>query len=105
MTGSVSSFSDAAVMFTVGAISGGLAYGVSKGISTSFAASRLSNIMGTSSKNSVINANLKKAGYGYLKIGREGLEGVANSFYQDAGYETMQRTIKSVFDFGLGVVN
>lgn len=57
-SGDVSSFGDGLVQFTLGALTSGVAYGISKGISTKFASGKISKIIGSSSKNSKINANL-----------------------------------------------
>ncbi|NLE05691.1 MAG: hypothetical protein GX638_12960 [Crenarchaeota archaeon] len=98
-TGSISTFQDASVTFMLGMGYAAIGYGISKGISSSLAASKISKIMGNSSKNSVINKRLAEAGYGYLKIGRDGLEVVAKEIYKEAGFETIQNAINLGFDF------
>lgn len=104
LIGSIDSFNDALMVAMVTGITAGIGYGISKGISTKFAAGKLSKIMGPSHKNSVINKNLVKHGYGYLKIGRDGLEAVSRVFYKDAGYLTLQKSVNIAYNLALNII-
>lgn len=98
-TGSITSFQDTSLTFALGMGSAAIGYGISKGISFRLAARKISKIMGTSSKNSVINKRLAEAGYGNLKIGRDGLEKIVKNIYKKAGFNALEKAINMGFDF------
>ena len=82
---------------------GGIGYGMSKGISSSLASSKLSKIIGTTSYSSKINKRLATAGYSNLKIGK-GMNKVFSGFYKQAGYETLEKTINNIYGFGMDLI-
>ena len=82
----------------------GISYGVSKGISTKLASSKISKIIRTSGKNSKINANLAKNNFGDMKVGNAGIKNITKELYRRLGYENMQDGISYVLDFGMGVI-
>lgn len=104
MEGSITSFNDACINFALGGVSGAIGYGISVGISRAACATKLSKIIGPSSKNKVINDNLKKAGYSAIKMGKEGLGSVAKKFYKAAGFKTMERVLGQIYSFGTSFI-
>ena len=64
---------DVMVYFTLGSALGGVGYGVSKGITSIFADKKIFGILGNLSDNAKVNKRLTKAGFGNLKIGKNGL--------------------------------
>ena len=82
----------------------GISYGVSKGISTKLASSKISKIIGTSGKNSKINANLAKNNFGDMKVENAGIKNITKELYRRLGYDNMQDGISYVLDFGMGVI-
>jgi hypothetical protein len=102
ISGDVTSVGDGLIKFAAGALTSGLSFGISKTISTRMAAGKISKIIGTSSKNSKINANLAKNGFGNMKVGKMGMESIVNELYEKLGYKKLQSVIGYTLDFGLG---
>ncbi len=50
-------------------------------------------ILNFNAKNNKINKQLAKAGYKYLKIGRDGLEKIYTTIYKEEGYKTLEHGI------------
>ena len=103
-SGNLNSFGDVMLQFAFGALTSGIAYGISKGISTKLASSKISKIIGASAKNSKINANLAKNGFGNMKVGKMGMKSIAKELYKQLGYENLQDGIGYILDFGMGFI-
>jgi len=102
--GDVNSVNDGLVQFTLGALTSGISYGISKGISTRLASGKISNIIGTSSKNTKINSSLAKNGFRNMKVGKMGMKAITKELYEQLGYKELQSEIGYILDFGLGFV-
>ena len=104
LDGSIDSFSDVLVQFAFGAALSGLTYGLGKYVSNKLAASKILNILGTSSKNSIINKRLATAGFNNLKVGVNGMSGVVNYLYQYYGYQAISSIVSGIADGGLSFI-
>ena len=103
--GSIDNFGDFMKQFAVGAFIGGLTYGASIGLSKLRASKKLDSIVGTwRASNSKINKKLANAGFGNLKIGRDGYEKIFNEFYTKKGYKLIGQIASHAYDFILGIV-
>ena len=102
-SGDITSFGDAMLQFTLGALTSGIAYGISKGISTKLASGKISKIIGPSAKNSKINANLVKNGFRNMKVGKIEIKNIAKELYKELGYENLEDGISYVLNFGMGL--
>lgn len=97
----VNSFVDFSKLLIKGALIGALSYALSSAIK-GIANHRIGKIMGESTKNIKINKRLAEAGYGFLKIGRDGIDEVYRTLYRELHYETVELVLKIIFDFGSG---
>ena len=104
--GSVTSGSDFVTQFMVGVVTSGITYGLSKGISKLAAAKKLDKLVGNWNKsNSKINKILKDIDLGNVKIGRDGIEGVFEEFYEKKNYKLLGEITSNVWDFVVGLFN
>ena len=102
--GQISNFGDVLTQFAIGGISGGAGYGISKGITKIFADKKIFGIIGKiSDDNLKINNRLKEAGFGKLKIGRDGLDVVYDEMYESLGFGRMKDCISYAYDFIIGL--
>lgn len=86
-TGEIDSFSEGAIAFAGGMFSGFIGAKISKHVASKGAIKRLKEIIPNfNASNNKINKQLAKAGYKYLKIGRDGLEKIYATIYKEEGY-------------------
>ena len=102
--GEISSFGDVMLQFTLGGVISGVGYGVSKFITGIFADKRIFKILGDLTDNTKVNKRLAKAGFGNLKIGKNGIKGVYNKMYQQFGFESLKKVISYGYDIIVGFV-
>ena len=103
--GSINNFGDFMKQFALGALIGGVTYGASIGLSKFRAASKLDNIVGNwNTSNTKINKKLLKAGFGYLKAGRDSYKKIFDEFYKKKGYKLIGQIASHTYDFILGIL-
>ena len=73
-----------------------MTYGLGKIVSNKLAVSKISGILGNSSKNSVINKRLVEAGFNNLKVGVNGMNGVVNYLYKYYGYQAISSLVSGI---------
>ena len=104
LDGSIDSFSDGLVQFALGGMLSGLTYGLGKIVSNKFAASKISSVLGNSSKNSIINKRLAAAGFNNLKVGVDGMSGVVNYLYKYYGYQAISSIVSGIAGGGISFI-
>ena len=102
--GEISIFGDVMLQFTLGGVINGVGYGVSKFITGIYADKRIFKILGDLTDNTKVNKRLAKAGFGNLKIGKNGIKGVYNKMYQQFGFESLKKVIFYGYDIIVGFV-
>ena len=102
--GEISIFGDVMLQFTLGGVINGVGYGVSKFITGIFADKRIFKILGDLTDNTKVNKRLAKAGFGNLKISKNGIKGVYNKMYQQFGFESLKKVISYGYDIIVGFV-
>ena len=70
--GNIDTFGDFLLQFIIGGVLGGVGFGISKGIASSLADKKTLGILGSLNNNTKVNKRLAKAGFGHLKIARDG---------------------------------
>ena len=91
ISGDVSNFVEALGTFAVSAVLSGVNYSISKSIGKHFATKKFSQIVNGAKTNTSINLNLKIAGYGQFKIGRDGADAVISKIMTE-------QKIKNILD-------
>ena len=94
------SFWDALSTFAVSAIFAGVGEIFSTGITRKFASSKYKKIVGNATENIKINRRLAQAGYGNLKIGRDGYDAIIDAITNTWKFKTIKYT--GDFVYGLG---
>ena len=102
-SGDIACYKDVFVQLIVGGVFGAIGYGLTTGIVKSFADKKIYGILGNITDNLKVNKRLAIAGFGHLKIGKLGLEGVYNKLYTELGYETINQVLTSGFDIATGL--
>ena len=102
-SGDIACYKDVFVQLIVGGVFGAIGYGLTTGIVKSFADKKIYGILGNITDNLKVNKRLAIAGFGHLKIGKLGLEGVYNKLYTELGYEAINQVLTSGFDIATGL--
>mgnify|MGYP000080432954 CR=1 FL=1 len=102
--GEVTSFSKGVIAFAGGMFTGFIGAKISKYVANKGAIKRLKEIIPNfNASNNKINKQLAKAGYKYLKIGRDGLETIYTTIYEEEGYEALEHGIGYGLSFIFGL--
>ena len=93
----------AVLAFFLGALAGGVSYGIGKGIQASLAKGKYYKIIGKASENIVINKRLANAGIKGVKIGKDGIDAVLEVIIgNNPLYSASKDFFSNLFDFGFG---
>ena len=101
--GEVTSFSEGVIAFAGGIFTGFIGAKISKYVANKGAIKRLKEVIPNfNASNNKINKQLAKAGYKYLKIGRDGLEKIYTTIYKEEGYAALEHGIGYGLSFIFG---
>ena len=96
--GNINSFSDFMISFSIGFVVGALEFGVSS-IVKNIGSKKIIGIIGDSVDNNVVNRRLAEAGFGFLKIGKIGREGVFKYLYHYFKFDLIENLFSNSIDF------